>query len=64
MLWYRGEGGKVGVGVEDQKPFYVFNSDQETDWVRGDQQGWRHQIKKNVFYLGPASLMFLLGEKK
>ena len=54
----------MGVGVEDQKPFYVFNSDQETDWVRGDQQGWRHQIKKNVFYLGPASLMFLLGEKK
>lgn len=50
VLWYRWEGGRA---AQDLRPFYVFNSDQETDWVRGDQEDWRgHLINNKVFSLG------------
>ena len=53
VLWYRREGGQGGQDWQDLRPFYVFNSDQESDVVRGDQgEGWRHHINNNIFSLG------------
>ena len=72
VLWYRWEGGRA---AQDLRPFYVFNSDQETDWVRGDQEtdwvrgdqeDWRgHLINNKVFSLGlQASANVLQGWEK
>ena len=63
VLWYRWEGEEAG---QDLRPFYVFNSDQETDWVRGDQEDWRgHLINNKVFSLGlQASANVLQGWEK
>ena len=64
VLWYRREGGEGGQGWQDLRPFYVFNSDQETDWVGGDQEdqeGWQHHLTKKIFSLGLASANVLPG---
>ena len=64
VLWYRREGGQDSQDWQDLRPFYVFNSDQESDWVGGDQQeGWHHRINKKIFSLGWASANVLPGGK-